>query len=110
MLGMQPDPAIVRLVPDWEHRAKVASSATPVQIGDLALLRRVKQSDWIYVRVASLSENTTFEKLVSLRLAPGPVRSCCLSSAVPLCTQICSTFVNDKLIGTGHCGGAYERQ
>lgn len=87
LLGMQPDPAIVRLIPDWEHRAKLGTAAaptTPIQVGDLALMRRVKQGDWVYVRIASLTEATSYERLLSMRLAPGQVQIyiyiylCCL--------------------------------
>jgi len=75
LIGMQPDPAILRLIPDWEHRTKLGTASSPstaVQLGDITITRRPKTNDFVYARIASVADGTTYERVLSLRLAPGP--------------------------------------
>ena len=74
LIGMQPDHTIIRLLPDWEHRAKLGTASSPstaVQIGDIAITRKPKTNEYIYARIASVSDGSTYERLLSQRMAPG---------------------------------------
>ena len=72
LIGMQPDPAILRLIPDWEHRARLGTGQwTIITAGDLAITRRVRTNDYVYCRIASVAEGTTYERVLSMRTAPG---------------------------------------